>query len=209
MNPRAGRVTLRDDSKSWASAPVGRANTLRIAENALRLHILPTLGDRPMHAVRRSDVRALVKVMLGDSWPPGTVRNVYVTLARLFPGCCRRSSRGGDAPASRIVLPAGSRTPEWQPPSIEACGRRLRRAVEPRYRAAVVLLAGSGLRIGELLGAQVSDVDFLRRTIRVERQRLQDNTIAPTKTWKSVRTEPLGQVVVDELRGAPCRASVR
>ena len=45
----------------------------------------------------------------------------------------------------------------------------------------------------------VSDLDFLRRTIRVERQRLQDNSIAPTKTGKSVRTVPLGQVVVDEL----------
>jgi len=62
-----------------------------------------------------------------------------------------------------------------------------------------ILLAGSGLRIGELLGAKVSDVDFLRRTFRVERQRLQDNSIAPTKTGRSVRTVPLGQVVVDEL----------
>jgi integrase len=63
----------------------------------------------------------------------------------------------------------------------------------------VVLLAGSGLRIGELLGARIGDVDFLRGTIRVERQRLQDNSIAPTKTGKSVRTVPLGQVVTEEL----------
>lgn len=35
--------------------------------------------------------------------------------------------------------------------------------------AAVITLAGSGLRIGELLGLDVSDVDFLRRSIRVER----------------------------------------
>jgi integrase len=33
----------------------------------------------------------------------------------------------------------------------------------------------------------------------VERQRLQDNSIAPTKTGKSVRTVPLGQIVIDEL----------
>jgi integrase len=72
-------------------------------------------------------------------------------------------------------------------------------AVEGRYRAALVLLAGSGLRIGELLGVRVSDLDFLRGTIRVERQRLQDNSIAPTKTGKSVRSVPLGRVVIDEL----------
>ena len=40
---------------------------------------------------------------------------------------------------------------------------------------------------------------ILRRTVRVERQRLQDGSIAPTKTPKLVRTVPLGEVVVDEL----------
>jgi integrase len=69
----------------------------------------------------------------------------------------------------------------------------------PRYRAVVVLLAGSGLRIGELLGLRVSDVDFLRRTLRIERQRLQSGRIGPTKTARSVRTVPLGQQVIDEL----------
>lgn len=43
------------------------------------------------------------------------------------------------------------------------------------------------------------DVDFLRRTARVERQRLHSGAVGPTKTAKSVRTVPLGQVVVDEL----------
>lgn len=47
-----------------------------------------------------------------------------------------------------------------------------------RYRAAVVTLARSGLRIGELLGLEVADADFLRRTIRVERQRMQSREIA-------------------------------
>jgi integrase len=63
----------------------------------------------------------------------------------------------------------------------------------------VVLLAGTGLRIGEALGLEVSDVDFLRGTVRVERQRLQSGQLGPTKTAKSTRTVPLGQVVVDEL----------
>ena len=65
--------------------------------------------------------------------------------------------------------------------------------------AAVVMLAGSGLRIGELLGLNVEDVDFLRRTVRVERQRLQDGRVAPPKTPQSVRTVPLGDLVVREL----------
>jgi integrase len=87
---------------------------------------------------------------------------------------------------------------EVVPPSAETVAA-LAGAVPGRYRAQVVLLAGSGLRIGEALGLEVADVDFLRRAVRVERQRRQDGTLGPTKTAKSTRTVPLGRVVVDEL----------
>jgi integrase len=63
-----------------------------------------------------------------------------------------------------------------------------------------MLLAGSGLRISEALGLQVPDVDFLRRTVRVERQRdSRHEGFMPPKTRSSIRTVPLGQIVVDEL----------
>jgi integrase len=55
------------------------------------------------------------------------------------------------------------------------------------------------LRIGELLGLSVSHVDFLRRTISVERQRLQSGGLAPVKSKTSRRVVPVGQVVIDEL----------
>jgi integrase len=67
----------------------------------------------------------------------------------------------------------------------------------------VTLITGRGVRLGPghrwPVRDRIGDVDFLRGTLRVERQRLQDNSIAPTKTGKSVRTVPLGQIVIDEL----------
>lgn len=63
----------------------------------------------------------------------------------------------------------------------------------------MVLLAGSGLRIGEMLGLKVSDIDLLRRTVRVDRHRLQSGLIAFPKSKKSTRTVPVGQVVLDVL----------
>lgn len=91
-----------------------------------------------------------------------------------------------------------TRKPDSRPPTVEHVVRAAG-AMPGRYRAAVVLLAGSGLRIGEMLGLQVTDVDFLRRTVRVERQRMQDGRVAPTKSAKSARTVPVGAVVIDEL----------
>lgn len=148
-----------------------------------------------MHSVRHSDVQALVKAC-SETLAPGTVRNVYDVLARVFAAAVD-DRVVASTPCRRIVLPR-LEDAEIVPPSVEQIVA-LAGSVEPRYRGAVVLLAGSGLRIGELLGARVADVDFLRRSVRVERQRLQDGSIAPTKTGKSVRTVPLGQVVVDEL----------
>ena len=59
---------------------------------------------------------------------------------------------------------------------------------------------GTGLRISEALRLQVGDVDFLRGTLRVERQRdSRQPGFIPPKTRSSVRTVPLGRVVVDEL----------
>ncbi|GAA2348781.1 site-specific integrase [Saccharopolyspora halophila] len=193
--PDAGKITVRQYAASWEAQQVGGAAAARIVDNALRLHVLPELGDKPMRAVRRSHVQTLVKG-LSDELAPGTVRNVYDVTAKLFAAAVYDRVIP-TTPCERITLPKVSDV-EVVPPTVEQV-HRLAGAVDERYRAAVSMLAGSGLRIGELLGLRVSDVDFLRRTVRVERQRLQSGKLAPPKTDKSVRTVPLGQVVVDEL----------
>jgi len=150
---------------------------------------------RLRHQGGRSDVQALVKG-LSDHLAPRSLRNVYDTLNRVLTAAVddRLIPR---TPCTRITLPAVPDC-EVEAPTAEQV-HALADAVAPRYRGLVVLLAGSGLRIGEALGLGVAGVDFLRRTVRVERQRLQDGTVGPTKTAKSTRTVPLGAVVVDEL----------
>ena len=45
VDPKAGQSTLRAYAKTWQSIQVSSPGTGRIVDNALRLHILPTLGD--------------------------------------------------------------------------------------------------------------------------------------------------------------------
>jgi hypothetical protein len=64
----------------------------------------------------------------------------------------------------------------------------------------VITQAGLGLRIGELVALRIQDVDFLRRTVRIEWQT--DPTgkhRMPPKTPRSRRTLPLPAVVADVL----------
>jgi integrase len=73
----------------------------------------------------------------------------------------------------------------------------------PRYRALVILAAGTGMRQGECFDLVLSKVDFLRRTVRVDQQLVllprRPPFLAPPKTSASHRTIPLPQVVVTAL----------
>src|SRR5205823_2995825 len=72
------------------------------------------------------------------------------------------------SPFVRITLPRAEQE-RVVPLTVEQV-RALADAVAPQYRAMVLTQAGLGLRIGELLALRVIDVDFLRRTVRVEDQ---------------------------------------
>jgi integrase len=195
VDPKASRTTVREYATGWEAAHVGRDGTARVVDNALRVHLLPKLGDMPLGSLRRGHVQAVVKTM-SETHSPATVSLVYGVLSRLLTAAVD-DRLITSSPCRRIALPKAT-AGEVAPPTVEQV-QAMTTAMSERYRAAVVMLAGSGLRIGELLGLDVEHVDFLRRTVRVERQRTQAGVIGPPKTATSVRTVPLGQVVIDAL----------
>jgi integrase len=101
------------------------------------------------------------------------------------------------SPVGKLALPSAARE-RVVPLTVEQV-RALSEAMPPRARAMVITQAGLGLRVQELLGLQVGDIDFLRRTVRIERQSLQDQTLGPLKTRQSMRTLSLPAVVGDAL----------
>src|SRR3954452_1854900 len=120
------------------------------------------------------------------------------------PPCSSRAVRDRrlvSNPCAGVRLPEihKSRVQPLQTSSVVA----LRDAMPPRWQAAVVLGAGTGVRQGELLGLTVDRIDFLRRQMVVDRQLInlpgQAPQLAPVKTRASVRTVPLPQTVVAAL----------
>jgi integrase len=162
--------------------------------------VYPVIGDRPLRSVRQSELQALVRA-LSERLAPGTVEVVYGRVAAVFNAAvrdrliavtpCVDVKRPGTAPASTLevltteqVLALASAAPE-------------------RYRALILTGAGTGLRPGEMFGLGLDRVDFLRRTVRVDRQLVRARgrgvELAPPKTAASYRTVPLPAVVGDEL----------
>lgn len=194
-DPKAGKTSLRSYAVGWEASQVASEATARMTDNALRLHILPVLGDRPMGSIRPSEVQSWVKE-LSAALAPGSVRNIYDVVARMF-SASLEDRVVPVTPCRKIKLPQLN-TEEVTPPTVDQVTRMVEQ-MPIRHRVATVLLAGSGLRIGEVLGLRVADIDFLRKTIRVERQRLQSGRISAPKSKKSIRTVPVGHVVLDAL----------
>lgn len=152
-----------------------------------------------MAAIRPTEVQTFVKGLSGDL-SPSTVRVVHSRVVAIFAAAVR-DRRIASTPCVGISLPKRTRV-KVEPLPTEAV-RALIEAVADRYRAVVVLAAGTGLRQGECFGLDVERVDFLRRQVRVDRQLV---TVAghgpqfgPPKTEASVRTVPLPTVVLEEL----------
>ena len=75
-------------------------------------------------------------------------------------------------------------------------------AMDPRYRAAVLLAAYGGLRAGELFGLRAKRVDPLRRTVTIAETVVDIGGhpyLGPPKTPAGRRTVPLPRVAADPL----------
>jgi integrase len=168
-------------------------------ETHLRRWVYPTFGDRALASVRPSEVQAWVR-SLEQHLAPSTISVCYSFVAGIFRAAVRdRLIAASPCVDVRLPKPEPKRVEPLATERVEA----LIAAVPDRYRALVVLAAGTGLRQGEAFGVEVEAVDFLRRTLHVRQQLVllpgAEPYIAPPKTPASYRTVPLPQVVVDAL----------
>lgn len=199
IDPNAGRVTVKEWLEAWRKNQVHRPSTQAQVESYFRLHVYDQLGRRELRSLRPSDVQAWVT---GRSTvlKPGSVELVY----RHFAAAMRAAEDDrliARTPCQRIRLPRKAKV-EVVPPTVDQV-EALAEGIQDRYRAAVVLAAGAGLRLGEVFGVQLDRIDFLRRSLVVDQQLLTPGSgpaeLAPPKTSSSVRTVPLADVVVAEL----------
>ncbi|MEP7738759.1 tyrosine-type recombinase/integrase [Nocardioides sp. 31GB23] len=196
VDPAAGNITVTRYAEQWEAVQVSSAGTRRIVDNALRLHLLPALGHHKIGSVRPTTVQGFVRDLEVEGLSAGTVRNIYDVAARVFAAAVDDRIIA-HTPCRKIRLPKGGNE-EVVPPTVDEVAAIID-VIDDRWVALIVLLAGSGLRIGEARGLEVRDVDLGRRTIRVERQRLQNGEVHALKSKASRRTVPIGQVVVEEL----------
>jgi integrase len=186
-------TTVTDAARAHIAGRPHRASTRVRVASLIDTHIAGTrLGSRRLADVRPSEIqawaadRALVLA-------PSTMR-LLVTLLRSVFAAAVADRLIASSPVGKLSLPRTQKE-RIVPLKVDQV-RALADAMPERCRAMVIAQAGLGLRIGELVALRVQDVDFLRRTVRVEWQIPTGGTerTAP-KTPRSRRTVPLPSVV--------------
>lgn len=199
VDPSAGRLTFREYAEHWRSVQAHRPSTADQVVRHLHRHVYPVFGSRALASILPSDLKALVK-RLSLTLAPATVSVIYRHVSAIFKAAVA-DRKIAHSPCAGVSVPK-PRKARVVPVSTDDV-LAVAEAMPTRYRAAVLMSAGTGLRLGEVLGLAVRHVDFLRRQVVVERQLVQiagqPPEFGPPKTNASYRTVPLPQMVLDEL----------
>lgn len=197
LDPAAGRVTVTDYARHWAATRPHRASSATAVESRIKHHIETTrIGGMRIAAVRPTDVQAWVTDR-STVLAPSTLR-VVVDLLRAVMAAAVLDRVIAVSPAVRLALPRREQSKVVPLSVVEV--RTVAAAMPPRCRALVLVAAGLGLRLGELLGLRVEDVDFLRRTVHIRVQLLLNTkNRGPLKTPRSERDIPLPTMVAEAL----------
>lgn len=169
VDPRDGSIAVADYvTRYWKAGVRGAPGTVKRVDERVRLHVLPHLGTVPLRDVSAAVLRGYIAALEGEC-APRYARQILTSLSNIF------ETAIDDKRLVRNPMRAKSvRWPKMPEDQREAwpleTARRVRDEINPRYRIAVVVALGCGLRQGEVFGLSPEDVDFQRGLIRVRRQ---------------------------------------
>lgn len=165
--PRDAVLTVEQWCDQWLKGyEVKRPNTVRNARFHIAL-INEAFGDRPLTSIRPSEVKSWVARLTAGGTSASYVYAVHSRLRQIL-GDAVHDGVLGRNPCSRRTSP-----PMGKPKPYVATTEQvwaLHDAMPDHMRAAVLLGAFAGLRVGEVCGLRVADVDFIRGIIHPVQQ---------------------------------------
>jgi integrase len=192
--------TLEAYAVRWLDSVRLRAKprTHQAYESVLRLHVVPGFGPTtPVASITRSHVRAFVLERARAGYAAPSIRVMAKVLSALLMDAAEEGVIAAN-PAVRLarILPRVPATPRDRaiPADELAALLRVARQQRPRIGAFLVVLARTGLRLGEGLALQWPDVDLVGHVLHVRH----------TLDWRGTLTLPKGNRtrVVDLSRDA-------
>jgi integrase len=193
-------IIVKDYNELWlrAAAPGLKPKTVENYRNCLRLHVLPTLGDRKLRRLKRSQIRTLLAAKLEAGLSRGSVAAIHTALRAMLAWAVDEDRVITVNPAARLgrkLKLVASKAARQQ--AIKAMDRAQVQAfleaarVHPRasvrrMHRLFLCLARTGLRVGEARGLQWPDLDFQGRKLHVQRAFSDDRLDTPKSGYGRV-----------------------
>jgi len=179
---------LTEKTKTSGASAVGkpiRATTARVYRQHVEQYLTPKLGHLQLGQLRGEHISAAYDELLTENpnMGPTTLRRVHACLSSALTAAVR-ARRLDFNPAQHVSLPDASRPKvhPWEPAEL---GTFLDYVAGHRLGVLFEVMAASGLRRGEALGLQWTDVELTAGVIVVRRQLIQlgnGMTFGPPKT---------------------------
>lgn len=188
--------------ESSLAASDRRATTKSLYGSLSRKHLEDgDIGRKRLDKLKPSDVEAMIVELRGKGLADSTVRSTYTAL-RLALDVAVRDGLLASNPAAKVKRPAVVRQEAKYLPAADVA-RLLDAAKDLRYYVAVLMMATTGLRRGEVAGLRWSDIDLTEGELRVRNTLSRvdgELVLTEPKTDHSRRRLPLHASVVTELK---------
>ncbi|NBO55576.1 MAG: site-specific integrase [Actinobacteria bacterium] len=155
---RRSSITFSDLVESWIRQnSLKRQRSLDRDLGILKLHLLPALGTRQIHTIKKTEIQHLINNWTKNGLKARTVRRHIAVLKAIF-NYAINDDRLMKNPANGVTLPKPEPV-ERHPLSPEEASRLLA-AIDPYFKPLVYIALTTGLRWSELAGLQLQDLDL-------------------------------------------------
>ena len=186
-----------------------RDSTYMNQKSVLYKHVVPVIGSVKVRDVKPAHIQHVLRAM-GDK-AKSTQQHVLSITKSMFDVAVENSLILKN-PCTKSIKAKGDETKEKEPLTPEQADLLLDRARGTSLYLFVLLGLNAGLRRGELLALQWSDIDFdsgtlsVRRNLATTQANPNGELSAELKTDAARRTIPLPWSVIDELRAAKAKS---
>jgi integrase len=161
-----GKLTFGAFFKEWSENQVWAPGTVRKVAQAIDS---VTFADVQLDHLRPSHIQAWIKVLADKLLAPNTIQSRFDHIRAAVRAAVADRAIPFDVTAT-VKLPARRRAEAAMTvPTTAQVGDVLHFAPDT-FQAFVAVCAFGGLRLGEAAALKVSDIDFMRREVNVERQ---------------------------------------
>ena len=184
--------------REWKSRifPTLKPSTQSSYRTNLNRYVLPWLGETRLRDLRKGEIQAWLSALSESGLSRQTVKNIWSGLSAVL----RSAVDWGYIdvnPAHGVRLPARQPKAVVFLPTPEQIAQMLEQLPEPSFTL-LLLLIGTGLRVGEAMGLRSEDIDLNRKNLTVRRDIWHGKVNSP-KYAASERVIPLGPILVKHL----------